>query len=474
MMNWWRGRVRRIPEVATSQTALKVGTVVLPALFVVLLELFRRTVAEETTTTLFSTLLLLVIVLVAAFIFSRLVFAAINRLQGERIRELETLREVNEAVEEFRNLDALVNHAMGKLMEIMDVDRAELYLVDERTDDLMRMAYGGSPGAAPIWRTQSQEKRQFLQESARKAQPSVFETLEGFDEQPIASLADIEVGSLALIPLRARSSTIGVVCLLSLNPGKFRPQQANLLLSVGHTIAVAIENARLHEKVQAIAVLEERERISAELHDGLAQVLSYVITKSQATRQLLRKIAMADEYLVEVEKVAQDVYTDTREAILGLSTAISGDRSMLAALREYARRFNQMHGIKTEVIVTDRVIPTLPPRVELQAFRIVQEALSNVRKHAEATRAMITVAAGGDEVSVVVEDDGKGFRVDEVGQSNWGGFGLRNMKGRADSIGGTLGVESKLEHGTRVTLGIPLTFRQTAVKKGAEIEGPSS
>ena len=237
---------------------------------------------------------------------------------------------------------------------------------------------------------------------------------------------------------------------------------------------MAIEKARLYEKVQALAVLEERERISAELHDGLAQVLSYVITKSQATRQLLQKLTEANDSLGEIENVAQELYTDTREAIVGLRTAISGDRNMVSAIREYVERFNQMHDIKTELVVTDLVIPSLSPQVELQAIRIVQEALSNARKHAEATYATIRIATGDEAITIAIKDDGKGFDTDILVKEDFTKFGLRNMKERADRIHSGLSIESSPQNGTEVTLRIPTTSFQISTEESREIENTNS
>ena len=299
----------------------------------------------------------------------------------------------------------------------------------------------------------------------RSNEPVVIEDLKETKNKPLAYLGESGVHSLAVVPLRARSGVIGVVCLFSRKSRHFKSEEVNLLLKIGNQIAVATENARLYEKVQAVAVLEERERISRELHDGLAQVLGYVITKSQATRQLLRKMADANEYLVELEKVAQDVYTDTREAILGLKTAVSGDRNIVTALREYSARFSQMHGIKTKLEVDDRIIPTLSPQVEVQAIRVVQEALCNVRKHAQATHATIRVSSGDNRVIIAVEDDGKGFDVDKISKSDWSKCGLRNIKERATSIHSILKIESKPENGTRITLSIPSTPEQTIAEE---------
>jgi signal transduction histidine kinase len=300
----------------------------------------------------------------------------------------------------------------------------------------------------------------------RSNEPIVIEDMKDAKNRHLAFLLQAGIRSVALVPLSARSGVIGVVALYSRYRRHFQAKELNLLMHIGSQIAAAAENARLYEKVQAVAVLEERERISKELHDGLAQVLGYVITKSQATRQLLRKMTMANDYLVELENVAQDVYTDTREAILGLKTAISGDRNIVSALREYSTRFTQMHGIKTKLEVDDRIIPALSPQVEVQAIRVVQEALCNVRKHAQASHAIIRVTSVDGVVTIVVEDDGKGFDVSKVNNSDWTKCGLRNIKERAESIHSVLNVESGPENGTRITLSIPSTPELTPAEEG--------
>jgi len=396
-----------------------------------------------------------------------------NSLQEEnlhRVRELAALSEVYDAVNETRDLNALFNRATDKLIQITAADCGQLYLIDAQSRDLMHTLHGGLLDGVFSQQMQLQLMESLMGEASRSTEAIIMNDIEN---GPIASLADAGVRSLAMVPLNSRSDTIGIICLFSRNPDHFRPNEASLLLNIGTQIAVAIENVRLHERAQAVAVLEERERISTELHDGLAQVLGYVITKSQAARQLLQKMTIVTDYLIELENVAQEVYTDTREAILGLRTA-SANRSMVNALREYSARFNQMHGIRTRIEVSDRIIPSLSPQVELQAIRIVQEALSNVRKHAEATSATIKVAAEDDEVIVVVEDDGKGFDVDKAGKGDWTKFGLRSMKERASSVDSRLTVESKPEHGTRITLSIPLISSRALVEEGERIESTGS
>lgn len=461
-----------------SIRALKIIAILCPALFIILFYLLWRPILEENL--LWGTFGFFFIVLVTTFLFSKLAFAIINHLQEENMHhtaELETLNEVNTAVDEFHNLDVLLNRAMDKLIQITAADTGELYLVDEQSRELVHALHCGLLDNVFKPENRLQLKEELVSEGAGWNHQVIIKNLKDHQSNRIAFLTDVGVHSLVIIPLTASTGNMGAICLFSLKPDYFKPNDVNFLFKIGSRIAMAIEKARLYEQVRAVAVQEERERISKELHDGLAQVLGYVITKSQATRQLLRKMTEASDYLVELENVAQEVYTDTRETILGLRTAIIGDTSMTSALREHVVRFNQMHGIKTDLIVGDHIIPSLSPQIELQAIRVVQEALSNVRKHAKATHATVVITTGDSEVNIIVEDDGTGFDVDKVGKIDSTKFGLRNMKERADSIHSQLFVESKPENGTIVTLRIPLKSSQATNDendKGEEIESSNS
>ncbi|MFC1971241.1 GAF domain-containing sensor histidine kinase, partial [Chloroflexota bacterium] len=468
-MKRWLGKLHPLLKKGESLKVLKVVTIVSPVLFFCLLELLRRyTVLGNARMVSWGTFSLVIIIIISAFFFYKLVFAISNHMQKENVRhlrELSTLSEVSQTLDEFQNPKALSNNALDKLIQITAADSAELYLVDEKSHEWEHALHAGLLDDVLKQKAHIQLKEWIIEKGGQSNQQVIIADLTNLQNGPVASLTNAGMRSLALIPLNSRSATIGAICLFSLNPDHFKPSEVNLLLDIGSLIALGIEKARLYEKVQAVAVVEERERIADELHDGLAQVLGYVITKSQATRQLLQKMIVANDYLTELEYVAQEVYTDTREAILGLKTAIAGDGSMVSALREHAIRFSQMHNIKTELTVGDRRIPSLSPQVELQAIRIVQEALSNVRKHAQAKHAIIRVVAGQEEVTIAVQDDGKGFDVDDTaGSGDWTKFGLRNMKERTDNIHGILSVESGPENGTKVILSIPLTFSRPVIE----------
>jgi len=447
---------------------LKIITVAFPPVFILLLEFLRRSIVRETGALLVVDIVFFVVLILAAFGFSRLVFSLIKKIQTnnmERNRELSILNEISQTINESLDIDVLLRRSMEKLIQLTSADSGCLFLTNEKNCELARKLHVGA--SAEIFKPESSllTNDSLINEVARSNEPLVVQDINNLESTYKAYLAEAGFRSMAITPLMSRSGTVGVFALFSFQPGTFQPDRAGLFASIGNKLAAAVENARLYEKVQASAIAEERERISKELHDGLAQVLGYVITKSQATRQILRKMAVATDNLIELENVAQDVYTDTREDILGLRTAISGDHDMITTIREYLALFNQMHGMKVTLEVSDRIVPPLSQRVELQAIRIMQEALSNIRKHAEATRAQVKLSTSDDEVVLTVQDDGKGFDVEKAGKNHDAKFGIRTIRERAESINSRLIIESKPEYGTRVTLSIPLNPPQVSAEQ---------
>lgn len=223
------------------------------------------------------------------------------------------------------------------------------------------------------------------------------------------------------------------------------------------------EKKRLeHELLQqqkALAAVKERERLARELHDGLGQVLGYVNTQSQAVRELLAQgqKAEVDAHLKRLTEVAQNAHADIREYILGLRATGASEQGFLPALREYLRRFNQYHEIQTRLTVCDEMQEiTLGPNVEAQLMRMIQEALTNVRKHAETQDIKIDISLCGDGLAVVVEDAGRGFDPAQVSVQGGRHLGLRLMRERAAEIGASVEVESQPGHGTKVTIQVPL------------------
>ena len=220
-----------------------------------------------------------------------------------------------------------------------------------------------------------------------------------------------------------------------------------------------VAEQQLLRQQRAVGILQERERLARELHDSLGQVLGFVSTQAQAVRALLARgdTAAADACLARLVAVAQEAHADVREYILGVTALVSPERGLLSSLEQYLQRFGQNYGLRAEIVAPESLTEArLDPAVEVQLLRIIQEALSNVRKHARAPDVRVVFAVEGDRLRVLVEDDGLGFDPERVGARDGQSFGLRVMRERAEEVGGSVEVLSAPGQGTRVTVLVPL------------------
>ncbi len=215
----------------------------------------------------------------------------------------------------------------------------------------------------------------------------------------------------------------------------------------------------LIQQQRTLAALEERERIANELHDDLGQVLGYVKLQVQAARDLLagEDVQRADGALSQLVGVAQEAHADVREFILGAVTVSMLDQGFLPALEEYLGQLNRNFGLRTELNPpTQWDESALAPAVALQLLRIVQEALTNARKHAHAETVSVCLDAPDGHARITIQDDGRGFEPERLANRRRLSFGLRFMHRRVESIGGQLEVRSAPGKGTQVIVQVPL------------------
>lgn len=220
------------------------------------------------------------------------------------------------------------------------------------------------------------------------------------------------------------------------------------------------KEAEERSSVRQRAIAEERERIARELHDGLAQLLAYVNTKVLAVQLLLRNghTSEAQTNLDQLGEAARALFTDTREAIVGLRTASQSGAGLASAIRSYVDQFRRLSDLPVVLqIDSSAEAVALPADSELQLVRILQEALSNARKHACATHADVKLQLTEGTVLMSVADDGVGFDPVRARVDNGQHFGLSTMRERARGIGADLTLHSKPGEGTEVKVKVHLS-----------------
>jgi signal transduction histidine kinase len=264
--------------------------------------------------------------------------------------------------------------------------------------------------------------------------------------------------SLLAVPIPCKGPFLGNLYLTEKEEtGVFTPDDEGTLNRFALQAALAIDNAHLHEQVADLAIAQERARIAHEMHDGLAQVLGYVNTKVQAAESYMKreKTEEARAQLRELATAARQAYSDVRESIVGLRALPGPKRALGDVLQEYLERWEEMSGVETSLRIDDSV--QLKASQELQLVRVVQEALTNVRKHARASHARVDIRRDGERLVIEVADDGVGFNAAGPRRGEFPQFGLSTMRERAESIGGTLTIESAPGSGTTVRFELPYT-----------------
>jgi len=263
--------------------------------------------------------------------------------------------------------------------------------------------------------------------------------------------------TLVAVPIVCKSPFVGNLYLAEKEgEPRFTEDDEESLARFGVQAAIAIDNAYLHQQVADLAVAQERLRIAHEVHDGIAQVLGYVNTKVQAANAYLSqgKSDEAGSQLNELALAARDAYADLRESLVNLRTLPSAERTVSSVLEEYLDRWKAASGVSTQLTIDPDL--RIPPGIELQLIRIVQEALTNVRRHARATAAKVDIRRRDGQVIGSVSDDGVGFNPEARPRSDFPRFGLSTMRERAESVGGKLRVVSMPGKGTTVAFELPV------------------
>ena len=242
----------------------------------------------------------------------------------------------------------------------------------------------------------------------------------------------------------------------------FQPRQTPFFAAIAHQAALAIGNAQLHSRVQQMAILEERYRLSREIHDGLAQTLGSLGWQLDHMQSLLAKADLNSlaNALETGRQMVREAYLDVREAIDGLRLPGNQSGQLPAAIEECVADFEERSGLKVALDLDGRFI-TLPPETELQLLRIMQEALTNIRKHAGASKVWVRLHYQEAEhcVHLTMADDGQGF--DPALPRGKGHLGLSTMRERAQSLKGELTIVTGPNQGTRITVTLPLAKTQT-------------
>jgi signal transduction histidine kinase len=257
--------------------------------------------------------------------------------------------------------------------------------------------------------------------------------------------------SLLGAPVVSRGTVFGDIYLTDKDGGDpFTDEDEEAILILAAQAGIAIENARLYDEVQRLVVLEDRERIAKELHDGVIQSLFAVGMGLQATAVMVGDEDLQGRIESSVGEIDM-VIRDLRNYIFGLRPGVLADRQLDEAIRAIAKEFEERSGVVTAVEIDESVAAELSSSSGA-LIQMIREALSNVGRHAEGATCRVSLFRNGDRATLEVDDDGIGFDADTAPR----GQGLANLERRAEALEGLVELRSEPGKGTTVRISVPL------------------
>jgi signal transduction histidine kinase len=367
---------------------------------------------------------------------------------NDRAQRLEAVRAITTAILAGTDTAELLGLIVGHARELVGADLATLALPTDED----RLAVEAADGllAAELLGTVFPAAGSVTGDVIRTGKAVVLADA-ATDDRVAQPIVRAGVGPAVFVPLAVRGHTLGTLTVANRKGGQLlRESEVQLVETFAQQAAVALEYARLQGQLQRLAVLEDRERIAKELHDGAIQALFAVGMGLQGSALLAGDPELRDRLQHAVEELDR-VIRDLRNYIFGLRPGILADRQLDQALRGLVDDF----GERAEVLAVADVDPRAAAELAGRAGDVVQlarEALSNVSRHAQAATCRVSLYGEEGGVVLEVDDDGRGFDPAAVSGA---GQGLGNLRERAERLGGRAEISSRPGQGTRVRVTLP-------------------
>lgn len=373
-----------------------------------------------------------------------------RRIEAQRAR-LEALYEVSAFLAGANNIEELSRGFSQRVRRIMKADAVAVRWSDEANQRYLMLASDCFP------QEMQEEERSLLAGACAcgNLQPDARTRvipIQSHDAAPVRHCAKVGYQNVVSVPVRLQQRLIGEIDLFFRGEIALNADETELLDALASHLASALEGLRAAALEREAAVGEERALIARELHDSIAQSLAFLKIQVQLLRSAVQKeqAEKVQATLDELDTGLRESINDVRELLVHFRTRTNTD-DIEAALQETLHKFQHQTGLPTRLEMEGQGLP-LPPDVQVQVLHVLQEALSNVRKHAQASHVSLEVVKGA-RWRFTVRDNGTGFDVTHAHDQTH--VGMKIMRERAERIGAQVKVVSSPEHGTAVTLTLP-------------------
>jgi two-component system nitrate/nitrite sensor histidine kinase NarX len=388
----------------------------------------------------------------------------------ERMRELERRHQVAQGLHDIltilnsnRTLNEILEYIIGEACQLLGTSVGAIYRLNRQEAVLnIRASRGLDSGDAGLnlpveWGAVSRaavQRQPAVVPDSTTLVPDHRDRRTSMQPQSHQKRLSDHYRALLAVPLIIKDEVYGAIALYYPEPRAFSDEEMRLATAISDQAALAIENALLVAAAQNQAVLEERQRLARDLHDSVTQSLYGITLHAEAATRLLASddVATAVDYLRELQETAQEALEEMRLLIFELRPAILEQAGLVAALQA---RLDTVEGhAKLTSTFTVEDVGRLPARIEQELYRIAQEALNNVLKHAHPQCVSVTLRQAQSTLILEITDDGVGF--DPAMARERGGLGLSGIEERVLLLGGRLTLQSAPGAGTRVRMELEL------------------
>ena len=351
-------------------------------------------------------------------------------------------------------LDEILNKTLALVMNYMKVEAGEIFLLEDDRKTLRLVLHRGQAAEAFWTRSRFKVNEGFIGIVAKTGEPLISHKLA--DDLRFLRAAVVKAGfqQIACIPLESTENMVGVLSVATRSKSPIDERDISLLTAVANWAALAIENARLHQNARRLAVLEERERIGMDLHDGIIQSIFGVGLSLENVSHLVKENPQkAQDGIKHAVDDLNQTIRDLRSYILDLRPRQLNGEDLMSGLRRLITEY-RAHTLSEAILTGPKeALDDMPQNHSLALFHICQEALANAAKHATAKRLGVNVWVTSDRVLMEVQDNGRGFEIEKMNSSI--GHGLANMQTRARNVGGEVDISSVRNEGTTILAWVP-------------------
>lgn len=368
--------------------------------------------------------------------------------------DMELLNGIASTLTSSLELDEILNKTLGHVMNYMNVEAGEIWLLEEDNISLRMVLHRGQAAEAFWTRNIFKVGEGYIGIVAKSRMPLVSTDLENDLRFIRSAVVDAGFQQIACIPMLSGEQLMGVMSVAKMGEEPIDERNIQMLAAVGNWAGLAMENARLHTNARRLAVLEERDRIGMDLHDGIIQSIYGVGLSLESALHSIKEDPNDAKKRVEhsIEGLNQTI-RDLRSYILDLRPRQMGEDGLISGIKRLIAEYRANTFAEVQFTEPDYDLSTLTQTQSMTLFHICQESLANAAKHAKAKNVQISLWTTDDRILMEINDDGNGFNMDSMSSSI--GHGLANIKTRAHSSGGEVDITSVLNEGTTILVWIP-------------------